>query len=81
MRAGDLEIEQRLLIVGSLLGERGECVGHFEDRRLAGAVAGDGDVGVALRVGDCAAGVVDAADGGERFVMRGGETPARPRGG
>ena len=73
MGAGDLEVEQRLLVIRSLLRERGERVGDFEDRRFAGAVAGDGDVDVAARIGDGGARVVDAANRGQRFFMRGGE--------
>src|SRR3954463_5580940 len=73
MRASDFEVEQRLLVIRSLLRERGERVGDFENRRFAGAIAGDGNVDVAARIGDGGAGVVDAPNRRERFFMRGGE--------
>src|SRR5437763_3098475 len=73
MSAGDLEVEERLLVVGSLLRERGERVRHFEDGGFAGTVAGDGDVDVAPRVGNGGAGVVDAPDRRERLLVRAGE--------
>src|SRR5258708_40045911 len=73
MCAGDLEVEQRLLVIRSLLRERGERVRHFEDGSFAGAVAGDGDVDVAPCAGNRGAGVVGTADRGKRFVVRGDE--------
>src|ERR1700682_2461184 len=83
MGTGDLEVVERPFVVRALLRKGCQCIGHFDDRRLAGPITGEGDVGIAPRILDGVTGVVDATDSGEGPLPRDEEllfyVPSRQR--
>src|SRR5204862_3123469 len=72
-RERDLVVEEGLEEGEPLRGQRGLRVRHFDDLRLAGAVARDGGVEVALGQRDAARGETYARRGGHGLRARGVE--------